>query len=126
MTDQGKITANLPSRDFDKTEAFYQDLGFETVYRGEGWMILSRDSMMVEFFPHPDLNPSESYFSASMRLPDIDLMHGEWANLNLPSAQGNVPRLSAPFELGGEAPRMFALVDPDGSLWRVMEGTTNT
>ena len=126
MTDQGKITANLPSRDFDKTEAFYHALGFQTVYRGDAWMIIQRSGMMVEFFPHPELNTQTSWFSASMRLADIDAMHREWAALGLPSDQNETPRLTEPFSLGGDAPRMFALIDPDGSLWRVMEGTKDT
>ncbi len=41
---------------------------------------------------------------------------------NLPSDEGETPRMTAPFELGGGAARIFALTDPDGSLWRVMEG----
>jgi len=122
MTAQGKITANLPSRDFDTTETFYHSLGFATAYRGDNWMILSRDSMIVEFFPHPHLDAKSSWFSASMRLADIDVIHGEWSGLNLPSDEGETPRMTAPFELGDDAPRMFALVDPDGSLLRVMEG----
>lgn len=112
------ITANLPARDFDETERFYAQLGFERIYRSDDWMILSRQGMQVEFFRHPDLKPEDSWFSACLRLPEIDALHRDWSSLDLPKE--GIPRLTDPFCLTG-APRMFALVDPNGSLWRVME-----
>jgi len=121
MTD-GRITANLPSRDFDVTEVFYRRLGFGTRYRGDGWMALERDGMVVEFFPHPDLDPAQSWFSACMWLGDIDAMHAQWSAKGVATEGSELPRMAAhPFELGGDAPRMFTMHDPDGSLWRVLE-----
>ncbi len=115
------ITANLPARAFDETEAFYHRLGFQTQYRGEGWMIMTWRGHWLEFFPHPELDPKESWFSACLRIADIDTLHAEWAKLGLIAEEG-FPRLGeAPFELGGDVPRMFALWDPNGSLWRVLE-----
>ena len=119
----GQITANLPSRDFDATEAFYAQLGFEKDFRNDGWLILSRDGMLVEFFPHPDLDPKTSCFSTCLRLKDIDPLHVQWSTLGLPSDSSAMPRLTSPFTLPN-APRMFALIDPDGSLWRVIEART--
>lgn len=117
----GKITANLPSRDFDVTEQFYATLGFRTAFRNDGWMILRRDGMTVEFFPHPDLVPGQSWFSACLRLPEIDSLHAEWHRATgLSGPPEAIPRLTDPFKLP-DAPRMFALIDPDGSLWRVLE-----
>jgi catechol 2,3-dioxygenase-like lactoylglutathione lyase family enzyme len=55
----GRITANLPSRDFEATGRFYAMLGFRIDFRNDSWMILSRDGMSVEFFPHPDLDPKK-------------------------------------------------------------------
>ncbi len=55
-----RITANLPARGFDETAAFYEALGFEVEFKGETWMVMSRGSLEVEFFPHPELAPSES------------------------------------------------------------------
>lgn len=120
----GKITANLPSRDFERTETFYHALGFQTIYRGDGWMILALDGMMIEFFPHPDLNPKDSWFSASLRLPDIDAQHSQWTALDH-WTQNDAPRLTEAMQAKDDAPRMFAMIDPDGSLWRVMEGQTS-
>lgn len=117
---KGQITANLPSRDFDKTERFYSRLGFGTEYREDHWLILGRAGMLVEFFPHPELIPDESWFSACMRLPEIDGLHAEWGSLGLPDKGDAFPRIGAPFIPEG-APRMFTLHDLDGSLWRVLE-----
>ena len=116
----GRITANLPSRDFDSTEAFYARLGFAQVFRNASWMILTRNGMQVEFFPHPDLKPSESWFSACLRINDIDALHDGWSRPGLSTDETAMPRLTAPFLLP-DGLRMFALVDPDGSLWRVIE-----
>jgi len=114
------ITANLPSRDFDATEAFYARLGFETRYRGDGWMILGFGDTTVEFFRHPELDPKQSWFSACLRSADIDALHDRFAQAGLPQDNRSIPRLTDPFKLDG-APRMFALVDGDGSLWRVLD-----
>jgi hypothetical protein len=118
----GRITANLPSHDLDGTEAFYRRLGFDTVYRGDVWMNLDRAGMEVEFFPHPDLNPLDSWFSASVRLGDIYAVQAEWLALGLATDGSALPRVgAAPFEPGGDAQRMFVTVDPDWSLWRVLD-----
>ena len=42
------VTPNLPSRDFDVTEAFYM-LGFATSWKDRGWMILQRGGLQLEF-----------------------------------------------------------------------------
>ena len=54
---RARITANLPSRDFGATRAFYARLGFELAFRNDGWMILALGDQIVEFFPHPELDP---------------------------------------------------------------------
>jgi hypothetical protein len=114
-----RITANLPSRDFGATEAFYARLGFTRMWRDEGWMILKRGVLELEFFPHPDLVPGESWFSACIRVDDLDTLHTEWRAAGLPGDHRAIPRLTGFFQ-PGEAPRMFALVDADGSLLRCM------
>ncbi len=118
MTD--RITANLPSRDFGATAEFYGRLGFAVDWRDEGWMILSRGPLMLEFFPHPGLDPRDSWFSACIRLDDPDALLDEWRAIGLPSDHTAIPRLTGFFKPGA-APRMFALVDPDGSLLRVID-----
>ncbi|MCB1342604.1 MAG: bleomycin resistance protein [Pseudooceanicola sp.] len=115
-----RITANLPSRDFGKTEVFYARLGFERQFRNDGWMILRRGEAVVEFFPHARLVPGDSWFSACIRAGDIDALHDAFSEAGLPTDNLSIPRLTGFFQPTG-APRMFALVDEDGSLWRVFE-----
>lgn len=115
-----RITANLPARDLAATAAFYGRLGFSETYRDAGWMILRRGPLMLEFFAHPDLVPAESAFSACIRVDDPDRLHAEWAAIGLPETQASIPRLTGFFRPGA-APRMFALIDPEGSLLRVID-----
>lgn len=111
------VTANLPSRDFDATEAFYAPLGFARAYRDDDWMILKRDEAQLEFFPHPELDPGTSWFSACFRTDDLDGLAGEFATLDLP--ERGRPRLTGISRVTDDL-RMFALIDPDGSLIRCL------
>ncbi len=113
-----RITANLPSRSFDLTAAFYRALGFRVVHRDAAWMGMDRDGMELEFFPHPGLDPARSWFSACAWVADLDALHRAWRASALP-AEG-IPRMTAPAEIAPGL-RMFALVDLDGSLLRCLE-----
>lgn len=117
-----RITANLPSRDFDVTEAFYAKLGFARVWRDESWMILTHGPFEIEFFPHPELDPTQSWFSACLRAGNFLDLHETWCGLGLAESGDALPRISPEItDFGGGVPRMFFLHDPDGSLWRVMD-----
>ena len=115
-----RITANLPSADFSRTEDFYARMGFARVYRDTGWMILERRGVWVEFFGYPDLDPFQSSFSACLRTTDLDALHAEFQGLGLSSDPRDIPRMTPPESRPG-LPRMFFLLDPDGSLWRIIE-----
>lgn len=115
-----RITANLPARDLAATSAFYDRLGFSETFRDDGWMILRRGPLMLEFFPHPEVDPWSSWFSACIRVDDPDALLAEWRQAGLPSDPKSIPRLTGFFKHGG-APRMFALVDENGSLLRVID-----
>jgi catechol 2,3-dioxygenase-like lactoylglutathione lyase family enzyme len=121
-----RATANLPSRDFAVTAGFYGALGFKTGFRDDGWMILVRGSVELEFFPMPQLKPKESWFSACLRVDDIDELYV--AFLAAADASGvsrsttAIPRLTPPV-LEPFGLRMFALVDPDGSLIRCISNS---
>lgn len=118
MTD--RVTANLPALDFGATAEFYGRLGFGVAYRDDNWMILERAGLELEFFPHSQLDPRDSWFSACIRVDDPDTLLDEWRLLGLASGERDIPRLTAFFK-PGNAPRMFALVDLDGSLLRVID-----
>ncbi|MFE3837492.1 bleomycin resistance protein [Rhodobacteraceae bacterium PA1-206B] len=115
-----RITANLPSRDFAATIAFYAALGFSTDFHDEGWLILKRGPLVLEFFPHPELDPRASWFSACVRVDEPEALPAEWRAAGLPTDHRAIPRLTGFFK-PGTAPRMFALVDGDGSLLRVLD-----
>lgn len=113
-------TPNLPSRNFSKTEEFYSNLGFERVFRDEGWMILRRGGIELEFFPHPDLEPLASWFSCCLRLDDIESFCHSCRVAGIAESDTGYPRLqplsNREFEL-----RMAALVDLDGTLLRLIQ-----
>lgn len=112
------VTANLPSRDYDATEAFYARLGFSRSWRDENWLILTRGDTQIEFFPHPDLKPEESWFSACFRTDDLGALFDEYDKLELPGK--GIPRLHPGIQQITDDLRMFAVVDPDGSLIRCL------
>lgn len=112
-------TPNLPSRDFATTSAFYARLGFTQTYRDEGWMILTRDGLMLEFFPFPDLDPAESSFGSCLRLDDVDAFYRVCLDAGLPESATGFPRLHPP-RLEQSGLRIGALIDPDGTLLRLV------
>ena len=113
-------TPNLPSRDFAATAAFYSKLGFEQDYRSDGWMILSRGGVMLEFFPWPDLDPYQSSFSCCLRLDDLVGMMAQVEASGVPDARKGIPRYhpAAPDPSGLT---IAYLIDPDGTLLRLIQ-----
>jgi hypothetical protein len=115
-----RITANLPSSDFGRTAAFYGQLGFERLYRSEEWMILLRGPLELEFFHFPDVDPLTSSFSACIRVDDLDGLYAAFQAASLSDYPRATPRLTPPEQRPG-IPRMFALIDCDGSLLRCLQ-----
>ena len=115
-----RITANLPAADFSRTQAFYEALGFATDYRDAGWMIMRRGSLEVEFFLFPEIDPRSSSFGACIRVDDLDGLFAAFGQAGLPTDQFSIPRLTPPEQRAG-IPRIFALVDGDGSLLRCLQ-----
>lgn len=113
-------TPNLPSRSLSKTAQFYTRLGFVIGFRDEGWMILERDGIQLEFFPHPNLDPLTSWFSCCLRLDDIDQFCELCRTVGIPEADTGQPRLQSPLEQewGG---RMGALIDLNGTFLRLIQ-----
>ena len=118
MTDQA--TPTLPSRDFDSTAAFYERLGFGIVFRDAGWMILQRGDLMLEFFAHPGLDPLASWFSCCLRLDDLAEFYRQCKSVGIQETSSGYPRIHAP-ELQEWGGTMAALVDPDGTLLRLIQ-----
>ncbi|MEG4416936.1 bleomycin resistance protein, partial [Microcoleus sp. C2C3] len=111
---------NLPSRDYEATFQFFASLGFQERWRDEGWMILTRGSIQLEFFPHPDLDPATSWFSCCLRLDDLDDFYAVCLAAKIPEATLGVPRVHKP-AMGHGGLRIGALIDPDGTLIRLIQ-----
>ncbi len=118
MTDHA--TPNLPARDFAATAAFYAKLGFAEDFRDEGWMILSRGTMTLEFFPYPDLDPFQSSFSCCLRLDDLPAMMALVEASGVPDARIGIPRYHPP-QREDSGLTIAYLIDPDGTLLRLIQ-----
>jgi catechol 2,3-dioxygenase-like lactoylglutathione lyase family enzyme len=113
-------TPNLPSRDFAATVTFYSALGFSTLFRDQGWLILTRGDLTLEFFPHAELDPATSSFGSCLRLDDLDGFYAECVRAGIRESVTGFPRLQPP-RLEGSGLRIGALLDPDGSLLRLIQ-----
>lgn len=120
MSRSMRVSGNLPSRDFAKTREFYAQLGFKPKFVSDGWMVLERGDELLEFFPHPKLKPSKSWFSVCFRTSSLDSLYDEFSALGLSTDAKAIPRLM-PIETVPGGPRIFYLVDLDGTLIRCIE-----
>lgn len=83
-------------------------------------MILTRGSIQLEFFPHPELDPATSWFSCCLRLDDLDEFYSACLAANVPEISLGAPRLHKP-ALEDSGLRIGALVDLDGTLIRLIQ-----
>jgi catechol 2,3-dioxygenase-like lactoylglutathione lyase family enzyme len=118
MTDQA--TPNLPSRDFVATSTFYAALGFIESWRDAHWMILERGDLTLEFFPYPDLDPFQSSFGSCLRMDDADAFYAVCKAEGIAEGNTGFPRLH-PIKQEPWGGRVGALLDPDGSLLRLIQ-----
>lgn len=117
MTDYA--TPNLPSNDLDKTAAFYEALGFQTGFKDDGWMIMKRGTITLEFVPL-EVDPKTTAASCCLRVDDLDALHADFAKVGLADNCWATPRLTSPVDQPWGM-RDFALVDPDGNLLRCIQ-----
>ena len=118
MADQA--TPNLPSRDYEKTIEFYAGLGFEKGWHDDGWIIMNRGSLMLEFFRYPDLEPAQSSFSCCLRLDDIEAFYHACKAAQVPEQSTGWPRVHAP-KREHSGMTIGYLVDLDGTLLRLVQ-----
>lgn len=83
-------------------------------------MILRRGDVVLEFFPHPELDPATSWFSCCLRLDDLGEFYSVCLAANIPETSVGAPRLHAP-RLEASGLRIGALIDPDGTLLRLIQ-----
>jgi catechol 2,3-dioxygenase-like lactoylglutathione lyase family enzyme len=113
-------TPNLPSRDYEKTIAFYAKLGFETSWHDDGWLILERGELCLEFFRYPDLDPAQSSFSCCLRLDNLDAFYERCRAAGIPEQSTGWPRIHAP-KLEHSGMTIGYLVDLHGTLLRLVQ-----
>ena len=113
-------TPNLPSISFEATSRFYAGLGFAESWRDNGWMILRRGDVTLEFFPYPDLNPAESSFSCCLRLDDMQALYQHCLDAGVVETDRGWPRVHAP-RLEHSGLTIAHIVDPDGTLLRLIQ-----
>jgi hypothetical protein len=110
-----KLSPILPARDIGETQAFWQRLGFTTIYVDADYLLQKREGAEVHFFKQADLDPFKCDHGAYLRPSDINALDAEWATLGLPAT--GIPRL----ERASDKPwgmRELALLDLNGNLIR--------
>lgn len=113
-------TPNLPAVDFGETSEFYGKLGFTEGWRDDGWMILARAALTLEFFLHSELDPAQSYFSCCLRLDELDAFYALCKSAGVPERCWGWPRLTSP-KIEDSGLRIGYMVDPNGSLIRMIQ-----
>lgn len=114
-----RATPNLPFRDLTATVEFYTTLGFAVQYRNPNWLIMTRDTVTLEFFPYRDLDPATSSFSCCLRLDDLDAFFRTCQAAGLPISAAGWPRLHRP-KMETTGLRIGGLIDLDGTLLRLI------
>jgi catechol 2,3-dioxygenase-like lactoylglutathione lyase family enzyme len=116
-----KLSPILPARDLVVAQAFWERLGFVTVYLDPAeYLLMKRDGAEVHFFAHPALDPARNDHGAYLRPSDIRALHAEWAVLGLPDK--GIPRFVA-LEDKPWGMSELAVIDPDGNLVRAGQET---
>ncbi|KTS14300.1 bleomycin resistance protein [Microbacterium testaceum] len=123
MTD--RAVPNLPSRDFDATIAFYRGFGFEQAYRDDGWLILRRGELTLEFFPFADLDPASSSFMCSVRVDDVDELYRHITSAGVVEKTVGFPRVH-PVTTKPSGLRIGNLLDIDGTQVNLIENLSSS
>ena len=114
-----RATPNLPSADLDRTAGFYEALGFTVAFKDEGWMILERGAVALEFFPL-SVDPKTTTGSTCVRVDDLDDLRRAFSSAaSLSEFCRETPGMLPIREVHGL--RMFVLIDPDGNLLRCID-----
>lgn len=111
---------NLPSARFNATELFYGAFGFTRLFRDAGWLILTRGTLQLEFFPAPHIDPLSSSFMCCLRVADVDELYEAIRRSGVPERATGNPRLH-PVRKESWGLRVGYLIDPDGTQLTLIE-----
>ncbi len=106
----------FPSRDFEKTIAFYDRLGFGVqlhVPGAGGYLILVSGPMELHFFPYPEIDPTTSIVGAYVRSDDVDTLFDILSPEFLPTEGVELIKKIKDEPWGM---REFYVIDEDGSI----------
>ena len=84
MTD--RAVPNLPSRDLGATAEFYGGFGFRELHRDDGWLVLRRGDLQLEFFRKDDLEPHGQDFACCLRVADLQGLYDAVRAAGVPQA----------------------------------------
>ena len=118
MTD--RAAPNLPSRDLALTAAFYGGFGFIELHRDDGWLVLRRGDLQIEFFRQDDLDPRHHDFGCCLRVADLEELYDAVRAAGVPQNGYGHPSVQ-PIALQPWGQRMSTALDPDGNLLRMIE-----
>jgi uncharacterized glyoxalase superfamily protein PhnB len=96
-----EIKAFVPAQDFERSKAFYRDIGFTMASDGDG----------IAYFHHGNCS-----FMMHLLVADVDAWHAAVTKADVVARYG--VKLG-PVELQPWRMRDFVLTDPCGVLWRV-------
>jgi catechol 2,3-dioxygenase-like lactoylglutathione lyase family enzyme len=123
----------LPCRDLDEAITFYEALGFVRTYRQlrpNPYAVVQREDLQIHLFGMPDFDPTTSYGSVIVVVPDPDALYHDFAAglraayKKLPIA--GIPRILRPRKKFGTV-YGFSVVDVGGNWLRISKsGDTET
>jgi catechol 2,3-dioxygenase-like lactoylglutathione lyase family enzyme len=101
----------LPSRDLERSRAYYAFLGFTVLDLADDYLRVGHDGVEVHLYLSPDTDPKENPGGWYLRAAEPEELRGKWSADGLECL--DVP---APSHYGTT---VFALIDPDGNMLRV-------
>jgi catechol 2,3-dioxygenase-like lactoylglutathione lyase family enzyme len=102
----------LPARDVETTVDFWrEELGFNVVFRADGYGIVERDGTAVHFFPS-EIDPMENDGGCRLGVDDVDSYYEEYRE-----------HVYAELEEKPWGTREFAVLDPTRNLIWLVERT---
>ena len=115
----------LPCRDLDEAITFYEALGFTRTYRQlrpNPYAVVAREDFHIHLFGMPDFDPTTSYGSVIVVVPDPDALYYSFAEglraayKKLPTS--GIPRILRPRKKFGTV-YGFSVVDVGGNWLRI-------